>query len=161
MKNIIKSFLIIIISINISCNDNENQEVPEFLDGTEYGVQLDVDVTSAIEVPIADLDAYELDFEVSYKGDKRPVKSILVNKTYIHSINGESSKIEEEAIVAFPAAITLSLTELVSGFPNLSTTDLGAGDSFHITFVINYEDGGVIDRFDSSMRTNFSVSITD
>nr|WP_299166963.1 hypothetical protein [uncultured Allomuricauda sp.] len=161
MKNIIKYALAVIIGITLSCSDDENQVVPDFLKGTEYGVLLDVDVTSAAEVSLTDINTYELGFTVSFKGDKRPVQSIIVNKSYVSSVNGESSVIEEEVIVDFPTTITLSSNELVSGFPNLSVGDLGAGDSFNISFVINYADGGVVDRFDSSMRTNFAVSIVD
>ena len=161
MKNIIKYLLILIISINVSCSDDENQVVPEFLDETEYGVLLDVNVTSTTDASVTDINLYSLAFDISYKGNKRPVKSIIVNKSYTSSTNGESPKIEEEVIQTFPTAITLSSDELVSGFPDLSVGDLEVGDSFHISFVINYEDGTIVDRFDSSMRTNFTVSVVD
>lgn len=161
MKNIIKYLLILVISINISCSDDENQEVPDFLDGTEYGVILDVNVTSATDASLTDINAYSLAFDITYEGDKRPVKSIIVNKSYVNTVNGESSKIEEEVIETFPTAMTLSSAELVNGFPSLSVGDLEAGDSFNISFVIHYEDGRIVDRFDSSMRTNFTVSVVN
>ncbi|WP_411031345.1 hypothetical protein [Spongiimicrobium sp. 3-5] len=161
MKNITKYILVLVIGITLSCNDDENQIVPDFLDGTEYGVLLDVEVTSAVEVSLADISTYELGFNISFKGDKRPISSIVVNKSYVSSVNGESSLVEEEVIVDFPASMTLSSNELVSGIPSLLIDDLEAGDSFNISFVINYVDGGVVDRFDSSMRTNFAVAIVD
>lgn len=159
MKNITNGLLILIMSINFSCNYNENDIVPEFLDGTKYGVLLDVDVTSASQTPLSDINSYELAFNVIVKGDSQLVESIIINKIYINNSNEESSMIEQMMLSEFPSEVTLSSAELVNGIPNLSLEDLEIGDSFKINFVINYKDGTVVDRYDSSMRTNFNVFI--
>ena len=160
MKNIIKYLLVLLISLNFSCSNDENQIVPEFLDGTEYGVILDVKVNSATDASLVDINAYSLGFDIDFKGGKRPVKSIVVNKSFVNSAIGESAKIEEEVVQTFPTTVTLSSADLVSGL-GIAVAESEVGDAFNIIFVINYEDGGVVDRFDSSMRTNFSVSVVD
>lgn len=159
MKNIANGLLILIMSINFSCSYDENDIVPEFLDGTKYGVLLDVDVTSASQTPLSDINSYELTFDVVVKGDSQLVESIIINKIYINNSNEESSMIEQMMLSEFPSEVTLSSAELVNGIPNLSLEDLEIGDSFKINFVINYKDGTVVDRYDSSMRTNFNVFI--
>jgi len=162
MKNITKYFLIlIIVGITYSCNHDENETVPDFLKGTEYGVLFNVNVTSSKEVSVADINAYSLTFDVSYKGDKRPVKSVIVNKVYVDNVDGESSVIEQETITDFPKAMALTSTELVSGISGLSVGDLESGDSFNINFIINYEDGKSVTRFGEGMPANFIISIID
>ncbi|MDT7830439.1 hypothetical protein RQM65_17355 [Pricia sp. S334] len=145
----------------VSCNNDENDIVPDFLDGTEYGVLLDVIVTSDKEIAIADLDDYSLDFIVEVEGDKRPVQSIAINKVYIDAEANESPEVPQQSLTEFPKTLSLTSADMVEGFSGLSTEDLRAGDSFNINFVITYEDGAVIDKFDSSMRTNFAVLITE
>ncbi len=159
MKNIINYLFILVLSINLSCNTDENQIVPNFLDGTKYGVLLDVD-TSATEFTLSNVNSYKLTFKVSYKEGKRHVESIAINKTYTDSATKESSVTGLTIISQFPSTITLSSIELVKGFSkNISINDLKVGDSFKISFAINYKDGGVVDRFDSSMRTNFIIPV--
>lgn len=162
MKNITKYFLIlIIVGINYSCSHDENETVPDFLEGTEYGVLFNVNVTSAKEVSLANITTYSLAFDVSYKGDKRPVKSVVVNKIHVDNANGESSVVEQETITDFPKTMTLSAGELVAGISGLSVDDLESGDSFNINFIINYEDGKSVTRFGEGMPANFKVSIIE
>lgn len=162
MKNITKYFLIlIIVGINYSCNHDENDVVPDFLEGTEYGVLFNVNVTSGQEASVVDINDYSLTFDVSYKGDKRPVKSVVVNKVFVDNVDGASSIIEQETITDFPKTMTLSANELVTGVSDLSVEDLESGDSFNINFIINYEDGKSVTRFGEGMPANFKVSIVD
>ena len=162
MKNTIKYTVAFIAMLLLgACSNDENEVVPDFLDGTEYGVLLDVNITSAVEVPEADLDNYSLNFEVVVKGDKRPIESIVVSKTFVNGENGVTATLQQESLSQFPQTLNLTTANLVEGFTDLSVADLNAGDSFNIGFTITYSDGLVVDRFDTSMRTNFSVLITE
>lgn len=162
MKNIIKYTAVFIAMLLLgACNNDENEIVPEFLDGTEYGVLLDVIVSSAVEVPAVDLDSYSLNFEVQVKGDKRPIESIVVNKTFLNGEDGVASTVVQQSLSEFPQTLNLTAENLVEGFSGLSVVDVTATDSFSIGFVITYTDGRVVDRFDTSMRTNFTVMITE
>lgn len=162
MKNTIKYAVAFVTMILLgACNTDENEVVPDFLDGTEYGVLLDVIVSSALEVTESDLDNYSLNFEVIVKGEERPVQSIVVNKTFISGEDGESSTVQQASLSQFPQTLNLTSTNLVEGFSGLSVADLNASDSFNIGFVITYADGRVVNRFDTSMRTNFTVLITE
>lgn len=162
MKNTVK-YIIAFAAIVFfgACSNDENEVVPEFLDGTEYGVLLDVNVTSALEVPETDLANYSLDFEVLVKGDKRPIESIAISKTFVNGADGETATVQQESLTQFPQTLNLTTANLVEGFSGLSVDDLNASDSFAIKFIITYGDGGVVDRFDTSMRTNFTVIITE
>ncbi len=162
MKNTVK-YIIAFAAIAIlgGCSNDENEVVPEFLDGTEYGVLLEVNVNSAVEVPEADLENYSLNFEVVVNGDKRPIESIVVSKTFVNGEDGETATVQQESLSEFPQSLSLTTANLVEGFTDLSVADLNAGDSFAINFTITYMDGRVVDRFDTSMRTNFKVLITE
>ena len=162
MKNTVK-YIIAFAAIAIlgGCSNDENEVVPEFLDGTEYGVLLEVNVNSAVEVPEADLENYSLNFEVVVNGDKRPIESIVVSKTFVNGEDGETATVQQESLSEFPQSLSLTTANLVEGFTDLSVADLNAGDSFAINFTITYVDGRVVDRFDTSMRTNFKVLITE
>ena len=162
MKNTMKYSVVFFAMLLLgACSNDENEIVPDFLDGTEYGVLLDVNVTSAIEVPETDLDNYALNFEVVVKGDKSSVASIMVNKTFVNGGDGEATTVSQETLSEFPQTLNLTAENLVEGFSGLSVADLTATDSFNIGFVITYTDGRVVDRFDTSMRTNFTVLITE
>lgn len=145
----------------VSCNNDENDIVPDFLDGTEYGVLLDVTVASSKEVAQADLNSYSLNFEVQFEGDKRPIQSIAINKTYIDAEGNETDMVLQDTLTEFPNTVTLTSENMVEGFSGLSVADINAGDSFTINFAITYGDGTVVDKFDSSMRTNFVILITE
>ncbi len=162
MKEIVKYiFAFSCLAIVVSCNNDENDIVPDFLDGTEYGVLLDVTVSSSKEVAQADLNSYSLNFEVDVEGDKRPIQSIAVNKAYIDAEGNETDMVLQDTLTDFPNTVTLTSGNMVEGFSGLSVDDINAGDSFTINFVITYEDGTVVDKFDSSMRTNFVILITE
>ncbi len=163
MKNTVK-YIIAFAAIAFlgACSNDENEVVPEFLDGTEYGVLLEVNVNSAVEVPETDLENYSLNFEVVVKGDKqRPIESIVVSKTFVNGEDGETATLQQESLSEFPQTLNLTTANLVEGFTDLSVAYLNAGDSFAINFTITYMDGRVVDRFDTSMRTNFKVLITE
>ena len=161
MKNIQKYIVALSMMVLFgACTNDENDIVPGFLDGTQYGVMLDVNVTSAKKVSEADLANYVLSFMVQVKGDKRPIKSIVIKKTFVNGATGQTSSVEQVSLSEFPQTLNLSTANLVQGFPGLSVADLNAGDSFKISFAITYSDGFVVDRFDTSMRTNFTVSIS-
>lgn len=161
MKNTLKHIATFAILILLSaCSNDQDEVVADFLDGTQYGVLLDVIVKSPKSVSKADLDNYSLNFEVQIKGNERPIESLLVSKTFIDGENGESTTVSLESLTQFPHTFNLSMTDLVEGFSDLSVDDLNTTDSFKIHFTIKYSDGLVVDRFDPSMRTNFTILIT-
>lgn len=155
-KNIFKiSILILSLFAFIACGNDEDQVVPDFLDGTQYGVLLDVNVSSATEVTVAAVNDYTLTFDVNYQGEnKRPVESIIINKTFTRN-KVESSVVEQQMITEFPKTVTLTSTQLVEGFTNMTLNNLTSGDIFKIKFIVNYKDGGVT----QSRHTNFEVNI--
>lgn len=155
-KNIFKiSILILSLFAFIACGNDEDQVVPDFLDGTQYGVLLDVNVSSATEVTVAAVNDYTLTFDVNYQGEnKRPVESIIINKTFTRN-KVESSVVEQQMITEFPKTVTLTSTQLVEGFTNMTLNNLTSGDIFKIKFIVKYKDGGVT----QSRHTNFEVNI--
>lgn len=162
MKNTTKYTIVVLVLLLLgACNTDENEVVPDFLDGTEYGVLLEVNISSPVEVPESDLNDYSLNFDVLVKGDNRSIDSIVINKTFVNGEDGETTTVLQESLSEFPKTFTLTTVNLLEGFNGLSITDLNATDSFAINFVINYSDGRVVDRFDTSMKTNFTILITE
>jgi len=157
MKKYINISAIFLCFFIISCDHSENEELPGFLDGTEYGILLHVDVTSATTFGIADVNSANVSFEVSYEGNERPVESITVNKTYVGA-GGTSSEIEQTRITEFPSNVSLSASDLVNGVPDLMVETLQAGDKFQIKFQINYSDGITVTRFGTLLNPNFDVT---
>jgi len=141
----------------VSCDEDE--ELPEFLDGTEFGILLIVDVTSGSEIALADINTASVAFDISYDDSERSVASIVVQKTYV-AADGTSSDKVDQMMVTSPSSVTLSVSDLVSGITNLSITDIAAGDSFSIEFITNYSDGFVVDKYGTGVNPNFSVTIT-
>ncbi len=161
-KHTLKYLLLLSCIVTLSCNHDENEIVPEFLDGTAFGILLDVEVTSNLTVPSATIDDYTLNFKVDQKGaDKRAVSSILIHRVFVDKVDGPYTAIQEASLTTFPTTISLTATQLIDGFQNLDINDLEVGDAFNINFIINYADGGVVDRYDSSMRTNFTIAIIE
>lgn len=142
----------------ISCNNDENEAVPSYLDGTQYGVLLHVDVSSPKTINIADVNSASIEFTVSFEGEKRPVSSITATKTFTPKGGAASSAIDQEIFTTFPSNASIPIAELVQDIPGLSSTsDLKADDSFLIKFIIQYEDGGVATRYGTLNNPNFTI----
>ena len=92
MKKIIYILSIALLGL-VSCNDDENEAVPSYLDGTQYGVLLHVDVSSSKTISLANVNTATVDFKVSYEGEKRPVASIKATKTFTPSGGAASAAI--------------------------------------------------------------------
>jgi len=158
MKKIIYILSIALFGL-VSCNDDENEAVPSYLDGTQYGVLLHVDVSSAKTISIADVNTATVDFTVSFEGDKRPVASITATKTYTPTGGAASAAIDHVTFTTFPSTVSVSVSDLIQNVPGLtSTADLNANDVFQIKFIITYEDGGVATRYGTLNNPNFSVN---
>lgn len=160
MKNLNKIIAIVFITaISFSCDDSENEAIPAYLDGTQYGVNLFVDVTAGKTIAIADVNTATVDFAVSFEGDKRPVASIVASKTFTPSGGSATAAISEASFTTFPSSASITVGQLITGVPGLtSTADLAAGDKFDMKFVINYQDGGVVTRYGTLNNPNFSVT---
>jgi hypothetical protein len=156
-KSIYISSIFLLGLFLVSCDHSENDLVPEFLDGTQYGVILHVDVSSATTINIADIATSNIDFEISIEGDKRPVASVTVNKIFVGADGGSSAEMQQTSVSSFPSTVSLSVNDLVNGIPGLSTDSLAAGDGFQIKFTITYADGGVVTRFGTRLNPNFDV----
>jgi len=140
----------------VSCDEDE--ELPEFLDGTEFGILLIVDVTSGSEIVLANINTASVAFDISYDDSERSVTSIVVQKTYV-AADGTSSDTVDQMTVTSPSSATLSISDLVSGISGLDIGDIAAGDSFSINFITNYADGFVVDKYGTGVNPNFSVTI--
>ncbi len=141
-----------------SCDHSENEIVPDFLDGTQYGVILHVNVSSATTISVADAATSNVNFEVSIEGDKRPVASVAVNKIFVGADGGSSEEMEQTSVSSFPSNVSLSVGDLVNGIPDLAVDSLVAGDGFQMNFTITYADGGVVTRFGTRLNPNFKVT---
>ncbi len=141
-----------------SCDENE--ELPDFLNGTEFGILLLVDVTTGNEIVLADVNTAMVSFDVSYDDSQRPVESIVVQKFFVAADGTTSDKVVQMTVTA-PSSATLSVTDLVSGISGLNIDDIAAGDSFRIEFITNYVDGLVVDNYGTGVNPNFSVTFTD
>ena len=160
MKNLNKIIAILFIAvISFSCDDSENETIPAFLDGTQYGINLFVDVSAGQSIPLADVATATVDFAVSFEGDKRPVTSIDAIKIFTPSGGSASAEIAQASYTTFPSSASITVDQLIAGVPGLSSTDdLAAGDKFDMKFVINYQDGGVVTRYGTLNNPNFSVN---
>lgn len=160
MKNINIIIAILFISgFSFSCDDSENEVIPAFLDGTQYGVNLFVDVSAGTTIAMADVATATVDFAVSFEGDKRPVRSIDVSKIFTPSGGSASDAISQASYTTFPSSASITVDQLIAGVPGLATAaDLAAGDKFDMKFVINYEDGGVVTRYGTLNNPNFSIT---
>ncbi len=143
----------------MACDHSENEALPDFLNGTQYGVLLHVDVSSGTTIPLGDLDATTVAFEVSYEGDQRPVEAVNVHKTFIPADGAASASVEQMSLMQFPASVSLSADDLVSNVDGLSKEALQVGDKFAIKFSIRYQDGFVATRFGTRLNPNFEVTI--
>ena len=143
----------------LSCDENE--ELPDFLNGTAFGILLNVDVTAGNEVVIADINTSMVSFDVSYDDTERPVQSIVVRKSFVTADGTASDKVEQIMVTASPANVSLSISDLVSGISGLDINDISAGDSFRIEFVTNYVDGLVVDNYGTGVNPNFNVAFMD
>ncbi|MFZ1805765.1 MAG: hypothetical protein WAU36_00995 [Cyclobacteriaceae bacterium] len=159
MKNILYILSIALFGFGlVSCNDDENEAVPSYLDGTQYGVLLHVDVASGKTISIANVNTATVNFTVSFEGEKRPVASIKATKTFTPTGGAASAAIDQMTFTTFPSTVSVSVSDLVQGVPGLtSTADLNASDSFLIKFIITYQDGGVATRYGTLNNPNFSV----
>ena len=152
------STIFLLSFVLLACDHSENDIVPDFLDGTAYGVLLQVDVTSATAIAIADVATTNVSFEVSFEGDKRPVEAVIVNKIFTSGGGNSSDVIEQTSVTQFPSTVSLSVNDLVKNVPGLSVNTLQAGDKFQIKFTIRYTDGGVVTRFGTRLNPNFDVT---
>ena len=158
MKKIINiSALLLLTFFFVACDHEENEVLPDFLDGTEYGVLLKVNVTGSSAINISDVATANVTFEVSFDGDQRPVQSVTVNKIFVGG-GTTSGTIAQTSLSSFPSSVSLSVQDLVSNVPNLSTDALQAGDKFQIKFAITYADGKVVTRFGTLLNPNFDVT---
>lgn len=160
MKKLTNILAVAILAFSVlACGDDENEAVPEFLDGTQYGVLLHVDITSSSTIAIADVATASLDFDVSFEGDKRPVSSIVVTKAYVPSGGASQTASEQMNITSFPASVSMSVNDLIAGVAGLTaSSDLQVGDEFAIKFIITYADGGVVTRYGTLNNPNFTLS---
>lgn len=138
-----------------SCSHSENETLPDFLDGTEYGILLKVDHTSDNDLSMAAISSDQVSFDVSFDGDQRPVDNITIHKSY------GGTKVEHAVLTSFPASVSLSAADLVNGISGLTVGDLAVGDAFNIEFTIKYSDGKTVSRFGTRLNPNFTVSITE
>jgi len=160
MKTNYITLMITLLAIGfLSCDENE--ELPDFLNGTAFGILLNVDVTAGNEVFIADINTSTVSFDVSYDDGERPVQSIVVRKYFVTADGTASDKVEQMTVTASPATVTLSISDLVGGISGLDIDDIAAGDSFRIEFVTNYVDGLVVDNYGTGVNPNFSVAFMD
>ena len=160
MKNLFRiSYILVLLFTFVACDHEENEVLPDFLDGTEYGILLHVGVTSATSINITDVQTASVDFEVSFEGDQRPVESITVNKIF-SSADGNitSGELAQTTLTSFPTSVSLSVNDLVNGVTGLSIDNLMAGDVFQIKFVIKYVDGKTVSRYGTRLNPNFSVT---
>lgn len=159
MKNIIYILSIALLGFGlVSCNHDEDEAVPSYLDGTQYGVLLHVDVSSAKTINLADANTATIDFAVSFEGEKRPVASIKATKTFTPSGGAATTAIDQMTFTTFPSTVSVSVNDLIQGVPGLaSTADINIGDAFEIKFIITYEDGGVATRYGTLNNPNFTV----
>jgi hypothetical protein len=156
MKTRYTSLLITLLTLGgMSCNENE--QLPEFLKGTELGILLIVNVTSGNEILVSDINSSNVVFDISYEDAKRPVQSIVVYKTFVPATGTASAKVEQMTVTS-PSSVSLSVSDLVSGIPGLSIGDIVSGDSFRIEFTTNYADGFVVDNYGTGVNPNFSVT---
>ncbi|GEM_PF-5377224 len=160
MKNINKTIAILFIAvISFSCDDSENEVIPAYLDGTQYGVNLFVDVSAGTSIALADVSTATVDYAVSFEGDRRPVASINANKIFTPSGGSATSEIPQASYTTFPSSASITVAQLIEGVPGLaSVADLAAGDRFDMKFVINYADGGVVTRYGTLNNPNFSIT---
>ena len=158
MKTIINLSAIIFLSMFfVSCDHSENEALPDFLDGTEYGVLLQVNKTSTTAIKIANIQSDNVTFEVKFEGDQRPVESISVNKIFVGG-GTTSDELNQITLTTFPSDVSLTANDLVSGVSGLSADDLLPGDKFQIKFTIKYVDGGVVTRFGTRLNPNFDIT---
>ena len=160
MKKLTNILAIAILAFNVlACGDDENEAVPAFLNGTQYGVLLHVDITSSSTIAIADVATASLDFDVSFEGDQRPVSSISVTKTYVPSGGDTQTASEQLKLTSFPTSVSITTSELIAGVTGLTTiSDLQVGDKFLIKFIITYGDGGVVTRYGTLNNPNFTLN---
>jgi hypothetical protein len=157
MKKIIYILSIALFGL-ASCNDDENEAVPSYLDGTQYGVLLHVDVSSTKTISLANVNTASVDFKVSFEGEKRPVASIKATKTFTPSGGTALAPIDQMTFTTFPSTVSISISDLVLNVPGLtSTADLVANDAFQMKFIITYQDGGVATRYGTLNNPNFSI----
>jgi hypothetical protein len=159
MKELIKIATICFLALSFSaCDHKENEVLPDFLDGTEYGILLRVDLQTETSISVADISSANIIFDVDYDGDQRPVQSIDVNKTFASGAGTTSMVIQQISLTQFPTSVTLSVEDLISNVPDLSSSTLTAGDKFKIQFVINYSDGKTVSRFGTRLNPNFDIT---
>ena len=159
MKNLIHIVSAFLFTFALtSCDHSENQVLPDFLDGTEYGVLLHVDVTSPTAISIADIGTASVSFDVSFDGDKRPVESIGVNKIFSGADGSTSAEIVHATLSQLPTSVSLTASDLVQDVPDLMSGNLQAGDKFAIKFTIKYVDGLVVTRFGTRLNPNFDIT---
>lgn len=151
-------FILIGISVSfISCDEDE--ELPEFLDGTEFGILLTVDVNRDA-IPLDSISLIDLNVDISYDDTERPVQSIIVQKLFTAEDGTASDVVEQMTVNSSPTNATLSIGDLVSGISDLAVDSIEVGDSFSIEFIINYVDGLVVDTYGTGVNPNFSVTYT-
>lgn len=142
----------------VSCDEDE--ELPGFLDGTEFGILLRVDVTGS-DILLTDVNTASVNLDVTYDDTERPVTSIVVQKSFIAADGTTSESVEQMTVTTSPASISLSISDLVSGISGLTVADIAAGDSFSVNFITNYADGLVVDNYGTGVNPNFMVTFAD
>ncbi len=159
MKNRYIALILAFVTLTfVSCDEDE--ELPEFLDGTEFGILLQVDV-SGTDVILANINTSSISFDVTYDDTKRPVTSIVVQKSFIPAGGAASGKVEQMTVTTSPASATLSVSDLVSGISGLTVADIVAGDSFSINFITHYSDGLIVDTYGTGVNPNFTVTFAN
>lgn len=161
MKKIQNILLMLAGLMILACGRDENEIVPSYLDGTAYGVLLHVDVNSPKTIQLATVTTAKLEFQVSFEGDKRPVASITVTKSYKPKNGKETPPIEQLRLTSFPATVSLTMEDLLAEVPGLSSTsDLSVDDTFELKFIITYVDGKTVSRYGTLNNPNFSIKFT-
>lgn len=147
--------LALVAVVFVSCDEDE--ELPEFLDGTEFGILLRVENISTDTIFIDNISSTNLSFDITYDDTERSVTSIVVQKSFIAGDGTTSDKVEQVSVTSSPSSTTLSVSDLVSGISGLDIDDIADGDSFSINFITNYADGFVVDKYGTGVNPNFTV----
>ena len=156
MKNRYIALVLALLTLAFgSCNEDE--ELPSFLDGTQFGILLRVNVTGK-DVVVANVNTASVVMDITYEDTERPVSSIVVQKSFTPAGGTASAKVEQTTVTSSPSSVTLSISDLVAGISGLTVGDIAAGDSFSVNFITNYADGFVVDKYGTGVNPNFKVT---
>jgi len=148
---------LLFLGILSACDHPEDEALPGFLDGTQYGVAFTVAHLTDDILKLGENDAVEI--ELIVKGaDQRPVELIEIFKQYVQ---GETAldKVSIGDVSSFPDQMSLDLSSLVDGYESLSVDSLQAGDVFKISFEILYQDGARVTKFGTRINPNFDIIV--